>query len=155
GAGQLLVARDCSGVSVPCVYARAHMAREVTRTLALVGIAATIALAGVARAQPAPAPAPASAPAPAPKVTVPDEPRFPEALAPPAGFERDDAWLEYDRAFRDAAAGDVKAARKRLGALVARWPEHPARARAAALIEQLGSHRADPRAPSRVARGEL
>lgn len=129
------------------MYARAHMAREVTRTLALVGIAATIAWAGVARAQPAPAAAP--------KATVPDEPRFPEALAPPPGFERDDAWLEYDRAFRDAAAGDIKAARTRLGALVARWPEHPARARAAALIEQLGSHPADPRAPSRVARGEL
>jgi hypothetical protein len=147
----------------------------LARALALVVIAAAAAAGGgTARAQgvpapvgpapapigpapapigPAPAPpAPAAAPtAPAPAVTVPENPRFPDVIQPPPGFDRDPAWAEYDGAFRDAAAGDVKAARARLTDLTARWPGHPAQRRAAALLERLRAREA----ASNVARGEL
>jgi hypothetical protein len=126
----------------------------LARALALVVIVAAAAAArgGTARAQGTPTPAPPAPPAaPAPDVTVPDDPRFPDVIQPPPGFARDPAWTEYDGAFRDAAAGNVKTARTRLTDLVERWPDHPAQRRAAALLERLRAREAT----SNVARGEL
>jgi hypothetical protein len=138
----------------------------LARALALLVIAAAIAVpGGGARAQNAPEPAPAPpapappapappAPAPAPEATVPDDPRFPDVIQPPPGFEQDPAWSAYDGAFRAAAAGDLKGAKARLTELASRWPGHPARSRVAALTARLAA-RHDPNANSDVARGEL
>jgi hypothetical protein len=130
----------------------------------LVVVAITVAVlavlgGGTARAQPAPAPAPRS-PAPGPdEATIPDDPRFPAVIEPPPGFDLDPAWTEYDSAFRDAAVGDIHIAKARLIELEARWPRHPAQARAAALMRRLEARRADPDAAassiSKVARSEL
>lgn len=84
---------------------------------------------------------------------MPEHPRFPDVIEPPPGFERDPAWSAYDSAFRDAAAGDVTQARKRLRALAARWPWHPARARAVDLTQQRAARRRA--STSDTARGEL
>ena len=115
---------------------------------------------GGARAQPAPAPAPAPG-APGtpgtpgtPEATVPDDPRFPAVIQAPPGFDADPAWTEYDGAFRDAAAGAIDAAKLRLHRIAARWPGHPAQARADALLQQLRP-RTGPESVSRVARSEL
>jgi hypothetical protein len=105
---------------------------------------------GVAHAQPAPPPPPTAGPT-AGEVTVPDNPQFPDVIQPPPGFDRDPAWTEYDGAFRDAAAGDVPAAKARLSGISARWPDHPARLRA----EGLTLRRPGADGPSRVARGEF
>jgi len=91
----------------------------------------------------------------APLATIPDAPRFPDVIEPPPGFDLDPGWTEYDRAFREAAAGDVYTARSRLRQLEASWPGHPAVARAAALMRRLEPRRDDPDAISRVARSEL
>ena len=115
--------------------------------LALLTAVALAVPARVARAQSAPAPPPA----PPPEATVPADPRFPEVIEAPPGFDRDPAWSEYDGAFRDAAAGDLARAKVRLARLAQRWPGHPAEARARALIER----REDPYAASNLARGEL
>jgi hypothetical protein len=114
--------------------------------------------AGGSHAQPAPAAAaPAAAPGPD-EATVPDDPKFPEVIQPPPGFNRDPAWSEYDGAFRDAAAGDREGAKARLAELAARWPAHPARLHAAGLIDRLEPRRgaaSSARSASNVARGEL
>ena len=91
----------------------------------------------------------------APLATIPDAPRFPDVIEPPPGFDPDPGWTEYDRAFREAAAGEVDAAKSRLRQLEASWPGHPAHARAAALMRRLEARRDDPNAISRVARSEL
>jgi hypothetical protein len=134
----------------------------LARTLALTAAAAVILGGAAVRAQPAPpAPAPAPAPpAPAPdpgpdEATVPDDVQLPEVITPPPGFDRDRAWSLYDSAFRDAAAGDLSLARERLERLASRWPAHPARAHADALLERTGPRRRDPDGASDVARGEL
>ncbi len=85
---------------------------------------------------------------------MPDNPQFPDVIAPPPGFERDPAWVAYDRAFRDAAAGDIKHAKERLAELAEKWPGHPARTRALKLIERLKPRRRG-EATNEVARGEF
>lgn len=120
----------------------------LARTFALTAAAAVILGGAAARAQPAPGPAPDEA-------TVPEDVEFPEVITPPPGFERDRAWTLYDRAFRDAAAGDLSLARERLERLASRWPAHPARSRADALLGRVGPRRDDPNRASNVARGEL
>jgi hypothetical protein len=119
----------------------------LARTLALV-VAAAVLGGAAARAQPAPGPGPDEA-------TVPDDVELPEVITTPPGFERDRAWSMYDSAFRDAAAGDPSLARERLERIAARWPAHPARSRADALLERNGPRRRDPGGASNVARGEL
>ena len=85
---------------------------------------------------------------------MPENPRFPDVIQPPPGFERDPAWSAYDSAFRDAAAGDVARARARLTELDDKWPGHPAQARAAMLMKRLGARRSG-ETTNNVARGEL
>ncbi|HSK03323.1 MAG TPA: hypothetical protein VK932_18855 [Kofleriaceae bacterium] len=128
----------------------------LARTFALTAAAAVLLGGAAARAQPAQPAQPAPAPGPAPdEATVPDDVQFPEVITPPPGFERDRAWSLYDSAFRDAAAGDLSLARERLERLASRWPAHPARSRADALLERTGPRRRDPDGASNVARGEL
>jgi hypothetical protein len=83
------------------------------------------------------------------------EPRFPDVIQPPPGFNTDSAWILYDGAFRDAAAGNLKLARSRLWEIAARWPGHPAEARAEALLDRLRPRATGRRGPSNVARGEF
>jgi hypothetical protein len=91
---------------------------------------------------------------PVPEATVPENPQFPDVIEPPPGFERDPAWIAYDSAFRDAAAGDIARAKARLAELVEKWPGHPARARALKLTERLGARRSG-EPTNDVARGEF
>jgi hypothetical protein len=119
------------------------LARRLASIAAAAAAAAIFAGAGaggVAHAQPA---------------TDPVEPKFPDAIQPPPGFDIDPAWAAYDSAFRDAAAGDVKLARSRLKEIVARWPNHPALPRVQALLGRLGSRAKGSNATSNVARGEF
>jgi len=132
-------------------------------------VAAAVLATGVVHAQPAPptpapptpappTPAPPTPPGPSgpsgPAAEVP-EPKFPDVIQPPPGFNTDAAWIAYDGAFRDAAAGDLPLARSRLAEIAARWPGHPAEARVQTLADRLAPRPKDPRAPSNVARGEL
>lgn len=126
----------------------------------IAAVAVTSLLGGVARAQPAPAPAKPAPEKPrpeprTPEATVPDDLVLPDVIQPPPGFERDPAWSEYDGAFRNAAAGDLDAARNRLVELQARWPQHPARSRAEALARRLESGDGRIRGANNVARGEF
>lgn len=107
--------------------------------IAVVGVCAS---AGASRGEPAAAPGAPPAAAPA----------APEPAAPPDG---DPAWRAYDDAFSQAAAGDRSAASARLRRLAAAWPQHPAAARASALVRASEPRPAGPDAPDRVARGEL
>jgi hypothetical protein len=76
----------------------------------------------------------------------PSDPRFPATIERPASFIDDPAWLAYDRAFADAASGELARARSELRALAARWPGHPAARRAAALVASPARGRARQRA---------
>ncbi len=130
----------------------------LARTFALTAAAAVILGGAAAHAQPAPPAQPTAQPAPGPgpdEATVPDDVKFPEVITPPPGFDRDRAWSMYDSAFRDAAAGDLPRAKDRLDSLASRWPAHPARSRADALMGRLGPRRGERGAASNVARGEL
>lgn len=81
------------------------------------------------------------------------------AVPPPVATPPIDvAWAAYDDAFARAAKGDLDGAHTGLAELVKRWPDHPASARAQALLAVVAARvqRAnDPDRPSKVARGEL
>jgi hypothetical protein len=105
-----------------------------------IGLVAVCIGASAAWGQPAPA-----APAPA----------APGATAADSLAEGDPAWRAYDEAFGKAAAGDRSAASAQLRDVSARWPQHPAAARATSVMKEGEPRPADPDAPDAVARGEL
>src|SRR5687768_8286103 len=85
------------------------------------------------------------------------------ARAQPATTEpvKDPAWAAYDIAFDHAAKGDHQRAHSLLASVIARWPDHPAAARAQVLVgeltreEQTVIARRARSKYSNVARGEL
>src|SRR5215468_731012 len=96
--------------------------------MAVVGVCAS---AGVSRSQPAAPPGPPDA----------------AAGTAPGLQEADPVWQAYDDAFAQAAAGDRSGASARLRRLAAEWPQHPAAARASALVREAEPRPAGPDAP--------